>query len=94
MTDIAIKLGIMKIEGADPENVDLTSEQVTVVVNELLTMLGDFFESVKTASEDFPLILVGGGAGLVPNDAKIKGCNHILKPENNEVANAIGATSA
>jgi len=46
-------------------------------------------DQIKTSRGDVPLIAVGGGSVILPES--IEGISEILRPENFEVANAIGA---
>ena len=55
-------------------------------------MLTDAIDRVKTSREDVPLVAVGGGAPLVPDD--LPGVSDVLRPDNFDVANAIGAAIA
>lgn len=63
-------------------------------------MLEGLIDRMKTNAEDVTVLLVGGGAVLVPvdegdedndNDAKLKGASRVVRPEFAGVANAIGA---
>jgi hypothetical protein len=47
---------------------------------------------VKTSREPIPLVAVGGGAPLVPDD--VPGVSEVLRPSDSDVANAIGAAIA
>ncbi|RFU77758.1 hypothetical protein TARUN_4469 [Trichoderma arundinaceum] len=78
-------------------NVNLVKGRLTDV------QLGDFrdvvkskiekaIDKMKTSPEDIPVLLVGGGAILSPNN--LKGASRVLKPEWSQVANAIGAAMA
>jgi N-methylhydantoinase A/oxoprolinase/acetone carboxylase beta subunit len=49
-------------------------------------------DRVKTSGRELPLIAVGGGSGLIP-DALV-GVAEVHRPENHDVANAIGAAIA
>lgn len=49
-------------------------------------------DMMKTSPEDIPVLLVGGGAVISPDD--LKGASKVLKPRFSEVANAIGAAMA
>ncbi|KAG8162146.1 hypothetical protein KVR01_007911 [Diaporthe batatas] len=49
-------------------------------------------DMMKTSPEDLPVLLVGGGAVISPDD--LKGASKVLKPRYSEVANAIGAAMA
>lgn len=54
--------------------------------------LADGVDRVKTARGNQPVIAVGGGAALVPDD--LPGASSVLRPANAGVANAIGAAIA
>ena len=55
-------------------------------------MMADAIDRVKTSRESVPLVAVGGGAPLVPGD--IPGISEVLRPDDADVANAIGAAIA
>ena len=47
---------------------------------------------MKTSPEDLPVLLVGGGAVIAPDE--LEGASRVIKPEWSGVANAIGAAMA
>lgn len=47
---------------------------------------------MKTSPEDLPVLFVGGGAIIAPD--QLKGASRIMKPKYAEVANAVGAAMA
>jgi DUF917 family protein len=49
-------------------------------------------DTMKTTPADMPILVVGGGAALVPNT--LKGASRVIKPVWSGVANAIGAAMA
>ena len=49
-------------------------------------------DRVKTSGRELPLIAVGGGSGLIPE--VLAGVAGVHRPENHDVANAIGAAIA
>ena len=55
-------------------------------------LLADAIDRVKTAKGSQPLIAVGGGSILVPDD--IHGVSDVIRPEHFDAANAIGAAIA
>ncbi len=55
-------------------------------------LLADAIDRVKTAKGNQPLIAVGGGSILVPDD--IHGVSDVIRPEHFDAANAIGAAIA
>ncbi|KAI1874588.1 hypothetical protein JX265_004796 [Neoarthrinium moseri] len=54
--------------------------------------LEKIIDTMKTSPEDLPVILVGGGAIIAPE--QLKGASKVLKPQFAGVANAIGAAIA
>lgn len=63
--------------------------EVQAIVKQKLEKVIDM---MKTSPEDLPVLLVGGGAVIAPNE--LKGASKVLKPRWSEVANAIGAAMA
>ncbi|KAG9904660.1 DUF917-domain-containing protein, partial [Aureobasidium melanogenum] len=56
------------------------------------TMLEKVIDTMKTSPEDLPVLLVGGGAVVAPDE--LIGASCVIKPEYSGVANAIGAAIA
>ncbi|KAI1124969.1 hypothetical protein F5Y10DRAFT_19525 [Nemania abortiva] len=54
--------------------------------------LEKIIDTMKTSPEDLPVLLVGGGAVIAPDE--LKGASRVLKPKWSGVANAIGAAIA
>ncbi|KAK6841822.1 hypothetical protein PG987_002682 [Apiospora arundinis] len=63
--------------------------QFTAIVKHKLEKIID---TMKTSPDDLPVLLVGGGAIIAPN--QLKGASRVLKPKYAEVANAVGAALA
>ncbi len=55
----------------------------------MVEMLEEAIDKMKTSLEPVPVVLVGGGSILFPND--LKGASEVLKPNHFGVANAMGA---
>jgi N-methylhydantoinase A/oxoprolinase/acetone carboxylase beta subunit len=55
-------------------------------------MLERAIDTMKTSADDLPVLLVGGGAFIAPDE--LKGASKVIKPEWSGVANAIGAATA
>ena len=56
------------------------------------SMLAEAVDRMKTSRGDCPLIAVGGGSLLVPDN--LPGVSEVIRPDHYEVANAIGAAIA
>ncbi|KAF2187674.1 hypothetical protein K469DRAFT_685557 [Zopfia rhizophila CBS 207.26] len=59
---------------------------------EVKRMLEHIIDTMKTSPSDLPVLLVGGGSVLAPDE--LKGASRVIKPEWSGVANAIGAAMA
>jgi N-methylhydantoinase A/oxoprolinase/acetone carboxylase beta subunit len=55
-------------------------------------MLERAIDTMKTSADDLPVLLVGGGAVIAPDE--LAGASKVVKPEWSGVANAIGAATA
>jgi N-methylhydantoinase A/oxoprolinase/acetone carboxylase beta subunit len=55
-------------------------------------MLERAIDTMKTSADDIPVLLVGGGAILAPDE--LAGASKVVKPQWSGVANAIGAATA
>ncbi|KAJ4288169.1 hypothetical protein N0V90_012186 [Kalmusia sp. IMI 367209] len=70
----------------------LISDDIEAFKAETKRMLEDIIDTMKTSPEDLPVLLVGGGAVIAPDE--LKGARRVIKPEWSGVANAIGAAMA
>ncbi|MBD8005352.1 hydantoinase/oxoprolinase N-terminal domain-containing protein [Bacillus norwichensis] len=86
-TDVAIGAGFMEIEGTDPTR--LNEVPCSDIYRDFITMVENAIDRMKTSAEDLPVVLVGGGAALMPES--LKGASRVIRPEHASVANAIGA---
>lgn len=77
-----------------PEKVrgKLDEKEIQAFKNETKRMLEHIIDTMKTSPEDLPVLLVGGGAVIAPDE--LKGASRVIKPEWSGVANAIGAAMA
>lgn len=90
-TDIAMSQGRMTI--AEATNADPVDTDICNVVDRLvLEKLTAAVDLMKPGGAVLPVVLVGGGAPLIPGEA-IAGCP-VIRPEYAGVANAIGASIA
>lgn len=78
----------------DPEKVrgKLDEKDISEFKNETKAMLERIVDTMKTSPEDLPVLLVGGGAVVAPDN--LKGASRVIKPQWSGVANAIGAAMA
>lgn len=49
-------------------------------MKEIVLMVEDSIDLMKTSGDDSEVVLVGGGSILIPEEASFKGVKNILKP--------------
>jgi N-methylhydantoinase A/oxoprolinase/acetone carboxylase beta subunit len=87
-TDIAVGSGLADlgdpalVSGVEPELIKQSIVKIRETVEEVI-------DRMKTTAEDAPVVVVGGGSILLPKT--LKGASEVYRPENFDVANAIGA---
>lgn len=93
-TTDATVLGNADIKIGDPDLVKgkLTEQELAEVQAIVRQKLEKVIDMMKTSPEDLPVLLVGGGAVIAPD--QLSGASKVLKPRWSEVANAIGAAMA
>lgn len=89
-SDVGIAAGLAQF--GDPSLVRIEEGVVKTALSTIRTMLVEAIDQVKTSADPLPLIAVGGGAFLVPDD--IPGITEVIKPPHSAVANAVGAALA
>lgn len=90
LTDAAVAGGRTQIgSGAPGREHAAMLEQALAIAD---GMLADAVDRVKTVRGDRPLIVVGGGSGIVPEHTA--GVSEVIRPDHYDVANAIGAAIA
>ncbi|MET8996017.1 hydantoinase/oxoprolinase family protein [Amycolatopsis sp. NPDC004169] len=90
-TDIAVAAG--RAEIGDPSLVSrLDSALVAAALAKIAADVSDVVERMRTSAEPLPVVAVGGGSVLLPDE--LAGCGAVHRPENYAVANAIGAAIA
>ncbi len=77
----------------DPSRIaDLEQGVVTEATAKIRDACETVIDRMKTSAEPMPVVLVGGGSVIIPSD--LVGASEVLRPENFDVANAIGAAIA
>jgi len=90
MTDVAVAQGAAEI--GDRERISAPGEVVEAAQERSVGMFEEAVDRVKTSAEEVPVIAVGGGSILFPDE--LAGVSRVHKPEHFEVANAVGAAIA
>jgi len=90
-TDAAVAAGIVEIGDRDRVK-HIPKADAERHLRAIHQMVEDGVDRMKTSSGDMPLIVVGGGAFLVPRS--IPGVNRVIHVEHAGVANALGAAMA
>jgi N-methylhydantoinase A/oxoprolinase/acetone carboxylase beta subunit len=87
-TDMAVKNGLVAL--GNKNAVSTIPEDVAKKCNSVIkATIETAIDSMKTQAGDVPVILVGGGSIIVPEN--LQGASEVIIPENFSVANAIGA---
>lgn len=90
-TDIAVRLGMAQIGDAAKVN-HISDAFAQSCMQEIMFMVNEAIDKMKLSSEPVPLVLVGGGSILIGEE--VEGVSEIIRPNNHDVANAIGAAIA
>ncbi|MFD3444723.1 hydantoinase/oxoprolinase N-terminal domain-containing protein [Microbacteriaceae bacterium 4G12] len=90
-TDIAVASGRADIGDADLVR-HLDRGMVTAVLDRIAERISEAVDRMRTSAAPIPVVAVGGGSILLPDELPIFGAVH--RPENYAVANAIGASIA
>jgi N-methylhydantoinase A/oxoprolinase/acetone carboxylase beta subunit len=90
MTDVAVARGAAEI--GDRERINAARELIEAAQERSVGMFEEAVDRVKTSAEEVPVIAVGGGSILFPDE--LVGVSRVHKPEHFEVANAVGAAIA
>ena len=90
-SDIAVAAGLASMgDRAKVAGLDKAKAREAAAV--MKRMVEDVIDTMKTSAAGAPVILVGGGSVLLPDE--LKGASEVLRPEHFDVANAIGAAIA
>jgi N-methylhydantoinase A/oxoprolinase/acetone carboxylase beta subunit len=90
-TDIACAAGRIDL-GQRKLVAGLPSGLVTRCLARMSDMIAEGVDRMKTEAGDVPLLAVGGGSFLIPD--QVEGCNEVIRVEHHAVANAVGAAIA
>lgn len=71
-----------------PQEVDLSQESASTIYKQMIEVVEEGIDKMKTSAAEVPVILVGGGSALLPDE--FAGVSEVVRPQNFEVANAIG----
>jgi N-methylhydantoinase A/oxoprolinase/acetone carboxylase beta subunit len=90
-TDVAVASGMANL-GEPARLAGIDQALVKSAVSRIRTLVEETIDRMKTSSEEVPVVLVGGGSILLPD--RLAGTGRVVRPENFDVANAIGAAIA
>ena len=91
MTDIAVARGMIALGDAAAVR-GTPAADVQEAFSVAIAMVEQAIDRMKTSAEPMPVVAVGGGSILLPES--LAGASEVVRPENFEVANAIGAAIA
>jgi N-methylhydantoinase A/oxoprolinase/acetone carboxylase beta subunit len=89
LTDVALLQGILEISGTEPQKVSLSSTECKKVLEQAFNQIKDLISKVGLDEKDLSVVLIGGGAHVLP-----KLDERFLIPPHANVANAYGAALA
>ncbi|WP_017030087.1 hydantoinase/oxoprolinase family protein, partial [Vibrio breoganii] len=89
LTDVALTLDKMQWHADNkPQAVELSEQSAETIYQQMIEVVEEGIDKMKTSAAQVPVILVGGGSALLPDE--FVGVSEVVRPENFEVANAIG----
>lgn len=88
-TDLEVAAGTIDIGHVTPT---VDEETVTAARAYVRAQVERAVDRMKTSPEPVPVVVVGGGSILVPDD--LEGASEVYKPDHYEVANAVGVAIA
>jgi N-methylhydantoinase A/oxoprolinase/acetone carboxylase beta subunit len=91
LTDIAVANGHLSIPSADAKRIRMHPSDVQNILSNVYRKISYEIDRMDGGQKDLPVLLVGGGAALIPPD--LLGPRHIV-PHHANVANAYGAALA
>jgi len=90
MTDVAVARGMANV--GERDRVEVAQQTVEAAYEHGVAMFEEAVDRMKASAEEVPVIAVGGGSILLPEE--IPGVSRVHKPDHYEVANAVGAAIA
>ncbi|KAI1779853.1 DUF917-domain-containing protein [Hypoxylon cercidicola] len=91
-TDMTVLAGNADIGNKDLVKGAVDAEGIAKYKAVVKHKIEKIIDTMKTSPEDLPVLLVGGGAVIAPDE--LVGATHVLKPKFASIANAIGAAVA
>lgn len=91
LTDIALALGYVEIQGARPKNVSLSHKGCKAVIDEAIRKIYELIAKIGPDESKLPIVMIGGGSSLMPKNL-LDG--RIIIPPFAHIANAYGAALA
>lgn len=95
LTDVALARGVIAasaLPGAERSRINAPDEVIARAYAQSVAAVEEAIDRMKTSSGEVELIAVGGGSILLPD--KLAGVSRVHRPDNCDVANAIGAAIA
>jgi len=90
-SDVAVAAGLANFGDVGAVE-DLAPRLVKAALQRISNDVADGIERMRTSPEPLPVVAVGGGSILLPDE--LPGCGEVRRPEHFAVANAIGAAIA
>jgi N-methylhydantoinase A/oxoprolinase/acetone carboxylase beta subunit len=90
-TDLAVAAGLYELGDVSRAR-RIERRVVEAGVRRIFARAAEVVDRVKTSSEPLPVVVVGGGSILLPDE--MEGASKVVKPDHFAVANAIGAAIA
>lgn len=88
LTDVALVLGLVDIQGAKPKNVLISHKGCRAIMNETLRRIYEVIAKIGPEEMQLPIVMIGGGSSLLPKELLDQ---RFIIPKFANVANAYGA---
>ena len=92
LTDAALVEGRVDIDGTYPSRAEGVRKLLAAALGQTDESIAEAVDQVSLGRSAQPLVAVGGGSFLVPDD--VAGVSAVLRPRFGQVANAVGAAIA